>query len=155
MIIRKANLADLDLLIRLRLDYLRTDKDNLTAEEETIIGSQLAEYFPKHIHQDLIVLLAEIDQKAVSTAFLVISEKPANPSFITGKTGTLLNVFAYPEYRRQGIATKIIAAIIEEAKKEGLSYIDLSASEDGKPLYEKFGFIEPKSKYTPMKLQLV
>ncbi|TGE39393.1 GNAT family N-acetyltransferase [Desulfosporosinus fructosivorans] len=82
-----------------------------------------------------------------------MSERPANPSFITGKTGTLLNVFTYPKYRRMGSATKAICKIIDEAKRLGVSSIDLSATQDGKPLYEKLGFIEPKC--TQMRLQLV
>ena len=49
----------------------------------------------------------------------------------------------------------MISEVIEEAKKLELSSIDLSSTPDGKPLYEKLGFIEPKSKYTRMKLQLV
>ena len=155
MIIRKATMEDIDILIKLRIDYLLADVGNLTEEEENIIRSQLTTYYVKHINHDFIALLAEIDNKVVSTAFLVISEKPANPAFITGKTGTLLNVFTYSEYRRRGIATKVICQIIEEAKKLGVSSIDLYATPDGKPLYKKLGFTEPKSKYTAMKLQLI
>lgn len=91
----------------------------------------------------------------ISTAFLAISEKPVNPSFITGKTGTLLNVFTYPEYHRMGFATKLVCHIIDEAKQLGVSSINLSATQEGKPLYEKLGFTKPKLKYTAMRLQLV
>ena len=155
MNIRKATIEDIDILIMLRLDYLLADRGNLTAEEETAIRLQLITYYSKHINNDFIALLAEIDNKVVATAFLAISEKPANPAFITGKTGTLLNVFTYPEYRRMGLATKVLCQIIDEARQLDVSSIDLSATQDGKPLYEKLGFTEPKSKYTPMKLQLV
>lgn len=155
MNIRKATLKDIDLLIRLRFDYLLVDRGSLTTEEKEIIRSQLISYYTKHINTSFIAILAEMDDTVVSTAFLAISEKPANPAFITGKTGTLLNVFTYPEYRRKGFATQVISQIIEEAKLSGVSSIDLSASPEGKPLYEQLGFTEPKSKYTPMKLQLI
>ena len=155
MNIRKATVEDIDILIRLRIDYLVTDNGNLAKDEETAIRSQLATYFPKHINDDFIAILAEKDSNVVSTAFLAISEKPANPAFITGKTGTLLNVLTYPEYRRKGLATRVVSLLIEEARKSGVSSIDLSATQDGKPLYEKLGFTEPKSEYTAMKLQLI
>jgi GNAT superfamily N-acetyltransferase len=155
MNIRKATIEDIDILIKLRLDYLLTDRGYLNADEENAIRSQLVDYYTKHINNDFIAILAEIDNNIVSTAFLAISEKPANPTFITGKTGTLLNVLTYPEYRRMGIATKVVSKIIDEAKQLGVSLIDLSATQDGKPLYEKLGFIEPKPKYTSMRLQLV
>jgi GNAT superfamily N-acetyltransferase len=154
MVIRKATIEDLDILIKLRLDYLLADRGSLTPDEENAIRSQLAIYYPKHINNDFIAILAEKDNNILSTAFLAISEKPANPAFITGKTGTLLNVLTYPEYRRRGIATKVISKIIDEAKQLGVSSIELSATQEGKPVYEKLGFTESKSKYTPMRLQL-
>ena len=155
MNIRKATVDDIDILIKLRIDYLLADRGNLTDDEEKAIRSQLTTYYVKHINHDFIAVLAEIENKVVSTAFLAISEKPANPSFITGKTGTLLNVLTYPEYRRMGFARKVIYQIIDEAKQLGVSSIDLSATQDGKALYEKIGFTEAKSKYTLMKLPLV
>lgn len=162
MIIRKATFADIDALIKLRLIYL-THEFGLTPDEEGVIKAQLVPYFTKHLGDDFIAVLAETANKtdgtamAVSTAFLVITEKPANPSFLTGKTGTLLNVLTLPEYRRLGIATKVIGQIIEMAKQLSVSSIDLSASPDGKPLYNILGFKEPdpQSKFTPMKLRLV
>lgn len=153
MNIRKATIEDMDILIKLRLDYLSADMGSLAPADEAAIRSQLATYYTKHINNDFIAVLAELNGIVVSTAFLVISEKPANPTFITGKTGTILNVLTYPEYRRMGIATKLVYRIIDEAKQQGVSSIDLSATEDGKPLYEKLGFIE--SKYPYMKLRLL
>lgn len=153
MNIRKATIEDIDILIKLRLDYIKSDMESLSTDEENAICSQLVTYFKKHINYDFIAVLAEIDNKVLSTAFLAISEKPANPTFITGKTGTLLNVLTYPEYRRMGIATKIMSKIIDEAKQLGVSSIDLSATENGKPLYEKLGFVQ--TKYTSMKLHLL
>lgn len=151
--IRKATIEDIDILIKLRLDYLSADMGSLVPADEAAIRSQLITYYAKHINNDFIAVLAELNGIVVSTAFLVISEKPANPTFITGKTGTLLNVLTYPEYRRMGIATKLVYRIIGEAKQLGVSSIDLSATDDGKPLYEKLGFTE--SKYPHMKLRLV
>ena len=154
MIIRRANLDDIELLIRLRIDYLTEDTGSLTQDESFAIQKQLREYLPKAIsNNSFISILAEIDETVVSAAFLVISERPANPSSITGITGTLLNVITYPKYRREGIATKIIEKIIDESKKEGVSSIDLMATEDGKPLYEKMGFTI--TKYTTMKTKLM
>ncbi len=152
--IRKAVPDDMDKLIKLRIDYLTTDMGSLKAEDEAVIKSQLVNYIIRNLNQTFIAYFAEVDKKVVSTAFLAISEKPANPRFITGKTGTLLNVLTYPEYRRKGLASKVILSIIKEARQLGVSYIELSATEEGKPVYEKLGFSEIKSKYTAMRLQL-
>lgn len=85
---------------------------------------------------------------------MLIVEKPANPSFITGKTGTLLNVFTKPEFRRKGIANKLLNMAIEDAKNMDLSFIDLHATKEGYPLYLKNGFGEEKSEYVPMKYKI-
>ena len=152
MTIRKATVGDIELLIRLRIDYL-TDGGSLTPEEETAVRTQLRQYFAKHIPGgSFIAIIAETDGAAASAAYLAISEKPANPAFITGITGTLLNVYTYPEYRRKGIAAKVIEKLIGEAKQAGVSYIDLSATADGKPLYEKMGFTI--SSHTSMGMKL-
>jgi GNAT superfamily N-acetyltransferase len=152
--LRKANVDDVELLIRLRIDYLTEDKGKPSQDEEAAIKSQLKKYFSKHIPNNTFIgILAELDGKIVSTAYLAVSEKPANQVFITGVTGTMVNVLTYPEYRRKGIATKVIEKLIEEAKAVGVSHINLSATADGKFLYEKMGF--KKSDYIAMGLRLV
>jgi ribosomal protein S18 acetylase RimI-like enzyme len=87
---------------------------------------------------------------------MAVAEMPANPAFITGKTATILNVFTYPEYRRKRIATKLLTMMINEAKAMNISYLELSATDSGKQLYEKLGFVSKQSsKYTEMRLDLL
>ena len=138
--LRKANIGDVELLIKLRIDYLTEDKGRPSQYEEAAIRGQLEKYFSKHIPNNTFIgVLAETDGKIASTAYLAVSEKPANQVFITGVTGTILNVLTYPEHRRKGIATKVLDKLIDEAKTIGVSYIDLSATSDGIYLYEKMG----------------
>ena len=91
----------------------------------------------------------------MASVFLVIFEKPANPLFTTGKTGTILNVYTKKEYRRQGLAAKLLEMAIEEAKKRNLSYLDLTATADGISVYKKMGFVEDNVRNVPMKLSLL
>jgi GNAT superfamily N-acetyltransferase len=153
MLIRKATLQDMSELIELRIECLR-DMDGLTEEQEERVLVKLEPYFTEHLDRDLIIIVAETPKKKlVSTAFLVLSERPANPSFITGRIGTLLNVYTYPEYRGQGTATQVVSYLIEEARKLDVSMIELNATPDGKPLYDKLGFKIPH--YTGMRLRLI
>lgn len=153
MEIRKANMGDIHTLIELRLGYLREDSGTLTKEQERAIRNQLFEYLPKHLADgDFIAFLAEENHSVVSCAFLAVQEKPANLQFISGKTGLILNVLTCPEHRRKGYAFRVLTALIQEAKDRGLCQLELSASKDGKPLYEKLGFTIPV--YTSMRLNL-
>jgi len=151
---RKADSDDIEILIRLRVAYLTEDYSGMSEKEQTNIITQLQDYFPKHIGAGFIAWLAEVEGAVVASVFLAVQEVPANTNFITGKTGTILNVFTYPTYRRKGIATELLKRIITEAKAFNLSFIELSATEMGRPLYEKFGFQIEHSHYTKMKLSL-
>ena len=154
---RKATIADVDILIKLRFDYLADDKGrSLKASEQMAIAAQLRDYIPREIGNKFLAYIAELDNAVISTVYLAVAEKPANTSFITGKTATVLNVFTCPNYRKKGIATHLLKMMIEDARAMQISCLDLSASESGKPLYEKLGFTcVENTKYTEMKLRLI
>ena len=153
MEIRKATLNDMPDLINLRIDCLRT-MDGLTDEQEIEIRGKLEPYYRDHLDHDLIVAVAEISQNVIaSIAFLVLTDFPPKPSVITGRIGTLLNVYTCPEHRSSGTATKVVKFIIDEAKRLNVSSIELTATPKGKPLYDKLSFKEPH--YTAMELQLL
>lgn len=158
MNIRMATIDDVATLIKVRFDYFAAEKWELTNDERVSISSQLQQYYSKHLNLDFFAAFVEDDiRNIVSTAFLVIFEKPANLSWPTGKTGMILNVLTYPGYRKMGYATNTMNLLIEEAKKQDLSYIELSASDSGKPLYKKLGFqeLESSTHFTEMKISLL
>ncbi len=154
-VLRFAQAADIKTLIKLRIDFLDEDYDGLTPQQKETIAAQLGDYFILHLGRDCFVSLLEIDGRVVSTAMLVLYECPANPSFPTGKTGILYSVYTLPAHRRRGYSTRVVKSLIQKAREQGASYIDLSASKDGKPLYELLGFTEPQSRYTEMRLNLL
>lgn len=154
MVIRKAGESDINSLVDLRFAYLNCHFGNLSEEQESALQKQLPNYFKNHLNQDFIAYIAETEGQIISTSFLVISEKPANPNFITGRTGLFLNVFTYPNYRKQGIATEILNELIKEAKNHNLAYIELSSTEEGRPIYNKLGFKEKTNDCTEMRLSL-
>ena len=155
MELRLATTKDLEALISLRLAYLRTDYATLFPQQEQQIMAQLKEYFPGHLGRDCFAYLAEEQGAAMACAFLILSEKPANPSFPTGKIGTLMNVYTLPAQRRKGYARALLERMIADSRQMGLSYLELKATEDGLPLYQKLGFSQEASDYTPMRLVLV
>lgn len=77
-----------------------------------------------------------------------------SPSFITGKTGTVLNVYTKPEYRKKGYAKKLMNMMLEDAKAENVSNIELKATEDGYSLYRSVGFEDVVAKYHNMRISL-
>ena len=61
-----------------------------------------------------------------------------NPS---GNKAYIMNMYTRPEYRRQGIARKLLTILINDAKARGVSFITLEATKMGRPLYENAGFV--------------
>ncbi|MBQ8038388.1 MAG: GNAT family N-acetyltransferase, partial [Lachnospiraceae bacterium] len=60
----------------------------------------------------------------------------------TGKKAYIMNMYTNPDYRRQGIAYKTLELLVADAKERGIAAISLEATDMGRPLYEKYGFIK-------------
>ena len=151
---RRAVQKDIPQLTAMRLAYLSEDYHGLSKEQTDSIKFQLKDYIHKHLGNDLLVYVCEDDAHIVSTVFMLLIEKPANPSFLTGKTGMILNVYTIPNYRKQGIAGALIKMAVVDAKQSELSFLELKATSDGLSLYTELGFVPETSKYTSMKYQL-
>ncbi|MFR0781436.1 MAG: GNAT family N-acetyltransferase [Coprococcus sp.] len=155
MTFEKATAQDTGMLTELRIAYLQEDLGEIGDADLKLIESLLPGYYEKHLNKDLMVYVARNEKDIVSCAFLLlIVEKPMSPSFITGKTGTVLNVYTKPEYRKKGYAKKIMNMMLEDAKAENVSIIELKATEDGYSLYRSVGFEDVVAKYHNMRISL-
>lgn len=153
--LKRAEKENINDLVRMRIAYLTEDYGFLTPEQETELKEVLPKYYEEHLNRDLIVYLAESDGgEVISCCFLLVCEKPANPSFMRGRTGTVMNVYTMPEHRRKGIARRLMEALLAEARELGLDFVELKATEDGHSLYKSLGFEDVVSKYHSMKIML-
>src|ERR1019366_3866862 len=64
----------------------------------------------------------------------------ANPKDSCTQRAVILNVYTEPEFRKRGIARQIMLTILAWIKQQGLRAVNLHASKEGRPLYEKLGF---------------
>ena len=154
MIFEKASKKDISALCDLRIAYLIEDFGTISSENLKILQKTLPKYYKKHLNKDLFIFLTKRDAEIVACAFLLLVEKPASPSFITGKTGTVLNVYTKPKYRKNGYAKKLLTMLLKEAKEKNVSVIELKSTEAGYPLYKALGFEEIVEKYHNMKIVL-
>lgn len=149
--VEKADLQDINELVQMRIEYLTEDYGSLTDIQIEKIINQLPEYYKNHLNKDLFVYVVK-SEKIISCCFLLVSEKPANPSFINGRTGTVMNVYTKPELRRKGIAKAIMKFLIDDAKKMKLDFVELKSTDNGYNLYKSIGFEDVFSKYHNMKI---
>ncbi len=153
--IGQASVADISALEQLRMDYLKEDFGELTDEQEQMLLAEIDPYLRWHLGTGLMVFVARDDEAGiVSCAWLLLIEKPPSPRFPHGRTGTLFNVYTAPAFRRRGLASKVMDALIEDARIRHLDLLELNATEDGYPLYRSLGFRNAHEKHRAMRMWL-
>ena len=151
----EATKLDIPELIRLRIAYMADDFGSVSEEERFGMEKQLPGYFERKLGSELIAFIAKDEGRIVSVVYLHIIEMPANSILLNGLYGEVLSVYTEPAYRGKGLCTKLMNKLIEYGKNRGLGRIDLSATKEGYPIYEKIGFKDKEHRYTDMRLQLL
>ncbi|MCM1022558.1 MAG: GNAT family N-acetyltransferase [Prevotella sp.] len=151
-IFEKAGIEDLDTLVKLRTAYILEDNWAVPREKLSIISEKLPDYFREHLNGDCFAYTAKYGGETVSCCILVVSEKPPNLGFMNGIVGTVMNVYTKPEYRRKGLAGKLMKTLLADAEKMELDFVELKATEEGYGLYKSLGFEDTVSKYHNMKI---
>lgn len=150
---RTTIIEDVKILVELRLAYLLDQNTKEQLGDLNVLAQKLHEYFEEAIGKgELVVVVAEEQQKIGAVAMLSIAERPPRTAADSCRIGTIYNVYTYPEYRNRGLATAVMERLLEEAEKLELASVDLLASEQGKCLYEKMDFRCPIHTYMRKKL---
>ena len=85
--------------------------------------------------------LAENNEgRVIAGGGIVISPWPAQPSELHARRAMILNMYTEKDYRRRGIAKRLMLTMLEYLRKEGFPKVSLHASDEGRPLYESLGF---------------
>lgn len=142
MSIREITLADTELLIKLRLDFIRMTGAEVSPEQERALRMQLERYYRKHLPLgDFVAFGVEEEGEVRAAAFMMVGERPAGAWFLSGITGTILNVITYPAYRKRGYATLLVKELVRRAKELNVTAIDLNATPMGLKVYADLGFV--------------
>lgn len=155
MRINKATENDIDALVELRLAYLKEDFGTISEQDIQSLREMLPQYFREHLNQDIFVYVAKEAEEIVACAFLLVIEKLMSPTFLNGKTGTVLNVYTKPEYRKRGYAKQLMTMLLEDAKEKELCVVELKATDAGYHVYQSVGFEDVVSKYHNMRKHLL
>ena len=142
MIIRKADLTAAALLSETR--KLQLIDEGIAPDCD--IDSELDVFFKKWlVSKDFLQLIAEEDGKLLSTAAVIYYDLPPSYTNKIGVRGYVTNVYTAPQHRRKGLSKMLLTELLKDAEKRGIKKLWLGASKDGRPLYEKLGFIRQES----------
>lgn len=139
MIFRKAIDEDIPCFIEFRKILLRHEDDNS-------MDNILTNFFNCSLtDKSLVAWVAEDYDKIVSTVCLSICQLVPRFDNPSGKIAYISNVYTIPNYRCQGIASKLIMAGIHDVETQGVRKILLHSSDMAKSIYLKLGFTEGKN----------
>jgi GNAT superfamily N-acetyltransferase len=85
-------------------------------------------------------LAAAPDGSIVAGVGLWLMDWPPHMIGPGARRGNILNVYTGHEFRRQGIARRLMDTALDWCRANGIRAVILHASEDGLKLYQKLGF---------------
>ncbi len=136
-------LKHLDELVRTRIIVLRAANKLSDDEDMSVVEEESYAYYRRALESgEHIAYLVYDNGKfmgAGGLSFYQVMPPYHNP---TGKKAYIMNMYTASEYRRQGIAFHTLDLLVNDARKQGVSQIALEATDMGRPLYEKYGFVK-------------
>lgn len=139
---RKLTEEDLNVFIQMRITQLREEG----AAEDIDLRPALMDYYGRHLSDCTFVSWLAVDgDRIVGTSGMSFVEKPPYFGCPNGRIGLLSSMFTDQEYRRQGIARKLLSLVMEEARKHGCGAVQITASDMGVLLYTDYGFVKNKN----------
>ena len=140
---KKATIADIDELVRTRISVLRTANKLSNDVDMSLVEKESYEYYKSALETGEHIAYLVYDNEnligAGGVSFYQVMPTYHNP---TGKKAYIMNMYTASEYRRQGIAFHTLDLLVKDIRKQGISQITLEATEMGRPLYEKYGFVK-------------
>lgn len=142
---KKATIADIDELVRTRIIVLRTANKLSNDVDMSLVEKESYEYYKSALETGGHIAYPVYDNEtfigAGGVSFYQVMPTYHNP---TDKKAYIMNMYTASNYRRQGIAFHTLDLLVKDVRKQGVSQITLEATEMGRPLYEKYGFVKMK-----------
>ena len=143
LLYQRAGKEDLDLLADTRIQVLRAANRLDDDVDMSWVRRESYEYYAKSLgdrtHCAYLVFDKDRFVGAGGVSFYRVMPTYHNP---TGWKAYIMNMYPHPEYRRKGIALHMLDLLVKEARQAGIGFISLEATEMGRPLYEKYGFVK-------------
>ena len=142
---KRATIEDIGILTETRIEVLRAANQLSDQTDMSEVREQSYQYYKKALadgtHIAYLVFDGDCFAGAGGVSFYQVMPTYHNPS---GNKAYIMNMYTTPGYRRRGIAYHTLDLLVQEAKAREITAISLEATEMGRPLYEKYGFVKMK-----------
>lgn len=140
---KRATLKDIEILTKTRIEVLRAANKLSDETDMSELEKRSYSYYQKALSDGSHIACLVFDgSRLVGTggvSFFQVMPTYHNPG---GNKAYIMNMYTIPSYRRRGIAYKTLDMLVQASKNKGVTAISLEATEMGRPLYEKYGFVK-------------
>lgn len=142
LIYRQADLSDIPLLVRTRIQVLRAVNHLEESVDLSAVAQQSQDYYSRALRDgSCIVYLVFDNGQVVGTGGISFFRVMPTYHDPTGEKAYIMNMYTAPTHRRQGIAIHTLDLLVSAAKARGVTHISLEATDMGRPLYQAYGFV--------------
>ena len=138
-----ATLDDINELVKTRIVVLRAANKLSDDVDMSEVERESYDYYMNALEsgEHIAYLVYDNDKfiGAGGVSFFKVMPTYHNPS---GRKAYIMNMYTAPDYRRQGIAFNTLNLLVKVAKEKDIKQISLEATDMGRPLYEKYGFVK-------------
>jgi GNAT superfamily N-acetyltransferase len=139
--IRRATAADAAVVVRHRVAMFQEMGELAPEQVSAVESASHARLVDELASGEYLGWLVESEHDVVAGAGVLLHcyyPTSANPR---GRpTAYILNVYTEPEHRRQGLALRLVAEILDWCRANDMSRASLHTSAAGRPVYERMGF---------------
>lgn len=136
------NVSDMEILVSHRLRMWRSIYPGKEKEIDESSGMTRDWIFNALEGGRLIPFIARTDGgKVAGSGCILIKEDQPRPSSSKTDNPYLLSMYTETEFRNMGVATEIVKESMKWSEEHGYDRMTLHASEEGRHIYEKLGFL--------------
>lgn len=136
-----AGVEDLDELMELRKEFIETEFGASKNRDLKAFYQNTENYLVESLEkEEQSTCIAYVDGQLAGCAMLCYLHVLPTLDHPTGSRAHLMNVYVRKKFRRLHIGTRMLDALMEEGRKHGVTEISLDATEDGRKLYEHYGY---------------
>jgi ribosomal protein S18 acetylase RimI-like enzyme len=140
LVVRRATAADAAEITRLRrvmFASMGVDCDAVAWEPACIA------FFEAHLGgQDVVAMVVDAPDGhgLAASGVIELSRLIPSPNAPAGTSGYISTISTDARWRRRGMAAAVMEALLAVARDRGVDNVDLHATDEGRPLYERLGF---------------
>jgi ribosomal protein S18 acetylase RimI-like enzyme len=146
--VREATATDIHVLARHRAAMFR-DMGRLPPDGEAALVRATADYFrdalPRGEYLGWVAQASSTDEPigGAGAQLRPILPRPgsAGAGLELGPEAIVLNVYVEPAWRRRGVGEALMRSVLDTLSTRGIRRVVLHASDDGRRLYERLGFV--------------